>query len=859
VKEPTFVNTPGQFCPSSSSCSNGYAASSNKPVSASSNKPVSWSNYNGSTSETAATNEANMFSNNLFRKTKSCQIENNQLRLEPLEPRMMLSTVQLNIAGQTNEEIVDILVDDQVIATINNVAGNASDGEFVTYNFETDVTPSNFKVLFKNDDSGPEFDRNVRVQSVTIDGVQYDADAPDVFSTGTWRASDGCDPGFKQSQWLTCDGFLEFNLNPTIGRIQGESGASSVDHIWITEEIKPLSNPVIIVGPSTSNDLSPGVTQVRNVTSTSFDVRFKEWNYLDGIHDEEQQNWLALNEGRFQSADGSTWEIGKLDVSDNANWTTQRFTQAFTTRPYLFLTVQTQNGAPVVVRARNVSRGAFDVAIFEEQATQATGHVVEVVGYLAIEPGASSGVVEIDGLERPYLLERGDVNHNPNSVARFGISLQEEQSQDAETDHAFEEVNALAIGNSLFAQVIETKGSDAVTIRRTDASTPTVLQPGFVLEEVVNDSATSFLTGLEADANGRQYLVDQRGIVWLIEDGVRQTSPFLDIRDQVSNVNLGSGQMSGFALDPNFESNGFVYALYTTTQDGESFGRLTRFTRDVGDLSRALASSARILIGRTVVDGLLATNFHSQGDIEFGNDGSLLFTWGDSASNDLDDPGHFNSQNFDLAAGKLFRVNAATGRGLGTNPFFDGNRDSTASKTWAYGIRNGFRFDVQPGTGSTRLNEGDPGRIIIADVGRNRFEELNVSNGGENFGWPFYEGNVTFRGGGERIAQVGPAVALSHPDSRSVIGGAFVEGSTWPAELQGRYLAADFVEGWIRSFRVNDDGSLSEFNFATGIKGITDMVVDPTTGDILISGRGLGTIFGDDEGLNGLYRIRYAG
>ena len=53
------------------------------------------------------------------------------------------------------------------------------------------------------------------------------------------------------------------------------------------------------------------------------------------------------------------------------------------------------------------------------------------------------------------------------------------------------------------------------------------------------------------------------------------------------------------------------------------------------------------------------------------------------------------------------------------------------------GLRNPFRIGLRPGTST----------LYIGDVGWNTYEEINVAKGGENFGWPCYEGPLTFRNG----------------------------------------------------------------------------------------------------------------
>ena len=77
-----------------------------------------------------------------------------------------------------------------------------------------------------------------------------------------------------------------------------------------------------------------------------------------------------------------------------------------------------------------------------------------------------------------------------------------------------------------------------------------------------------------------------------------------------------------------------------------------------------------------------------------------------------------------------------------SNPFYDASApQSPRSRVWALGMRNPYRFSVQPGTGSTNPADGSPGTLFVADVGWKRWEEINVVDApGLNFGWPLYEG-----------------------------------------------------------------------------------------------------------------------
>jgi len=93
------------------------------------------------------------------------------------------------------------------------------------------------------------------------------------------------------------------------------------------------------------------------------------------------------------------------------------------------------------------------------------------------------------------------------------------------------------------------------------------------------------------------------------------------------------------------------------------------------------------------------------------------------------DIGAFRSQSLDSLAGKILRIDPATGQGLPTNPFFTGDPSDAASKVWALGFRNPYRIAVRPGT------TGDE-RLYVADVGWMDWEEINVVAAGDNGGWP---------------------------------------------------------------------------------------------------------------------------
>jgi hypothetical protein len=287
------------------------------------------------------------------------------------------------------------------------------------------------------------------------DGIP-DADDPDDDNDGIadWADPDPLDPAVGLAPAWPAETAAQVNQNWSF--IDAPSG---------------YLDAVVIAGPPTVHGADPGVVRLRNVTDTGFELRFQEWDYRarvygDSAHMREDIPYLVLQPGRHTMSDGSVWEVGTFSLGGTGAWQGELFTQPFTMAPKLFLTVQTYNGNQAVsVRARNISADGFEAALYEEEALM-DGHSAETIGYLAIASPAGGGLIALDGVQVPYLLQSFNGDERWSPVLSQRLKVEEEKSKDDEIDHGDETIDVLALGDQLLAQQVTSKGGDTTALRR---------------------------------------------------------------------------------------------------------------------------------------------------------------------------------------------------------------------------------------------------------------------------------------------------------------------------------------------------------------------------------------------------------
>jgi glucose/arabinose dehydrogenase len=408
-------------------------------------------------------------------------------------------------------------------------------------------------------------------------------------------------------------------------------------------------------------------------------------------------------------------------------------------------------------------------------------------------------------------------------------------------------------------------------------SDPQVAPTGNIVERDIYRGLNQPIA-LNWSPDGRNiYIAEKGGVIKVGRDGSTNLSVLLDISAQVNNVQ--DRGLLDVALDPNFQSNGYIYLLYTYDPPqvfdnignanagpdgrGNRAGRLMRVTADASTgFTTIVAGSETILLGKnstwnnfnafidSTVDlnapqaGFSATTgylqdfinsdsrSHTVGSLAFGLDGNLFVSIGDGASFNQTDRRALRVQSLNSLSGKVLRINPLTGQGVSDNPFYDGDPNSNRSKIYQLGLRNPWRLTVDPNTG----------RLFIGETGLSSFEEINTGGPGANFGWPYYEGGQGFNSQTPgyntlpeaqdfyRNGNATPAViALQHQGgSDAVVLGDIVVNSDLGSQYEGDIFYNDLYRGIIRHANVDANGRLTGVQtFVTGADFVVDIQQGP--------------------------------
>jgi hypothetical protein len=271
---------------------------------------------------------------------------------------------------------------------------------------------------------------------------------------------------------------VHFNMipsDPTTHII--EMGEVSVNHKWQRVDFAEIFiDPVVVAKPASLNGKEPAVVRIQNVDTTGFEIRIQEWDYLDGVHRDEQISYLVIEKGSYVLPGGILMEAGSFEADGN-KFKFNPFSNTFNQIPIVIASVTSVNEPNAVVgRINNVSHDGFDYYLQREEKNKKK-HGVENVSFIACEP--FSGVLNQLKLEVgttgnqvnhnfhylsynekflniPYFLadmqttndtETANIRWQNKNLYRIELHISEEKSRDSELNHSNENVGYIIISD----------------------------------------------------------------------------------------------------------------------------------------------------------------------------------------------------------------------------------------------------------------------------------------------------------------------------------------------------------------------------------------------------------------------------
>lgn len=331
---------------------------------------------------------------------------------------------------------------------------------------------------------------------------------------------------------------------------------------------------------------------------------------------------------------------------------------------------------------------------------------------------------------------------------------------------------------------------------------------------------------LEFTPDGRLLFTTQaQATVRIVAHGALLSTPVITVPEVITSGELG---LLGVALDPRFPVKPYLYTHETLTAQRLHITRWT-LTGDLagtgdGQMTADPASAYELI---TDIPNQAAN--HNGGTVRFGPDSMLYVSLGEDA-----DP--CGAQDVTQLKGKILRLDVRSlppGPGAALraqitpadNPYA-AVADSNQCLVYAYGLRNPFRFQI------------DPVRrwLVIGDVGQDTYEELDLlampgasagaAPAASNFGWPWREGNAGYSTcTGSEPALAAPVFVVD----RSAQGGAAIisagayqsaDGAlpSWPAQYHGDLFFSEYYSG--RMWRLSKQGG--SWSTAPAVAGQSD-------------------------------------
>ena len=302
------------------------------------------------------------------------------------------------------------------------------------------------------------------------------------------------------------------------------------------------------------------------------------------------------------------------------------------------------------------------------------------------------------------------------------------------------------------------------------------------------------------------FVAEQGGRIFAYDEDRPQVDPTLFFDITVSRLGNEEGLL-GLAFHPLLESKPYLFTYYSSAGcSAPNVARcsiLSRWTirgrlddlAERGELPEVDPSSEVVFM-----EIPQPYPNHNGGDLRFGADGYLYISLGDGGAGG--DPVN-HAQRPETLLGSILRIDINQSDPScqkqysipSSNPFVNnrcGEADGGLPEVWAWGLRNSWRMSF----------DRETGELWAADVGQDRWEEVNRIEGGKNYGWRPVEGPECYVNDCDLSDYESPVHSYSHEIGQSVTGGFVYRGDALPG-LRAHYVFSDFESAKVMAFPID--------------------------------------------------------
>ncbi len=340
-------------------------------------------------------------------------------------------------------------------------------------------------------------------------------------------------------------------------------------------------------------------------------------------------------------------------------------------------------------------------------------------------------------------------------------------------------IETLSVLLILFSACTQNPTNKSNTVVNTN---PTDYNPSIKIMELAKDLNSPVGMIDVSDDKKRFLVIEQSGLIKVIEDGKLLPQVFLNIKDKMVSLNSFYDErgLLGICAHPDYNQNGLFYLYYSAPSTKKGSNHKSVLAEYKVSNNKNVAAG----LSKIILEVEQPESNHNGGQLAFGPDGFLYIALGDGGGAN-DEHGEIgNAQNLNTLLGKILRIDVSGNPySIPTdNPFV--NRKDARPEIFAYGLRNPWRFSFDKGTG----------KLFCADVGQNEYEEVNIIEKGGNYGWRIMEGLHCFNPASDcnKDGLTMPIHEYAHDKGQSVTGGFMYNGKT-VSSLNNKYVFGDWT------------------------------------------------------------------